>query len=480
MKSVILLFFLAFCFEGSAKTYYVAPTGGSDSSPGTLAQPWASLAYSINQLNAGDTLFVRGGVYYLTSQLRFDSANDGTSGNPIVMINYPGESPIIDCNGLLHQSGIVMINVNYWTIQGLEQRYARQDGSTLECTGFNVTSCTNIHLNYLKIHDNGGYGMNLRMSDNIFVRGVDTYNNCDSTSTFPGGKGDGNGGNNYTRGADTLTWGTYYFDKCRSWNNSDDGWGLGYQVYAYIDSCWSFNNGTEEMPFEPYSAGRGFSTGHSFYEGTHLPCVILTNCVSVYNKIGYYLNCNGENYTTIQAWYNCIAAFNSEYGFNLNGNNTQPPQHNLYIKNCISYSNATTIWTDLDIIAPGKLVDEYNTWNGGVTLTTSDFVSLDTTGITSVRQANGDFPNNNCYKYFMHLASTSDLIDVGIDVGLDYAGNAPDIGAFEYPSGGSSIPSIPVNVSSVVENATPSRLEMTYNLTLANIVPCCFSLHCKC
>ena len=30
---------------------------------------------------------------------------------------------------------------------------------------------------------------------------------------------------------------------------------------------------------------------------------------------------------------------------------------------------------------------------------------------------------------------------------------------------------IPVYVSSVIENATPSRLEMTYNLTLANIVP---------
>src|SRR5659263_53544 len=30
---------------------------------------------------------------------------------------------------------------------------------------------------------------------------------------------------------------------------------------------------------------------------------------------------------------------------------------------------------------------------------------------------------------------------------------------------------IPVYVSSVIENATPSRLEMTYNLPLANIIP---------
>ena len=33
------------------------------------------------------------------------------------------------------------------------------------------------------------------------------------------------------------------------------------------------------------------------------------------------------------------------------------------------------------------------------------------------------------------------------------------------------MPVIPVYVSSAIENATPSVLEMTYNMTLANIVP---------
>jgi len=56
-----------------------------------------------------------------------------------------------------------------------------------------------------------------------------------------------------------------------------------------------------------------------------------------------------------------------------------------------------------------------------------------------------------------------------VDIGLPYTGKAPDLGAFEAQSG--STPAGPVYTSSAVANATPSILEMTYNLTLANIVP---------
>ena len=75
-----------------------------------------------------------------------------------------------------------------------------------------------------------------------------------------------------------------------------------------------------------------------------------------------------------------------------------------------------------------------------------------------------------------HLQSSSPAITKGINVGLgtDYDGKSwnttPSIGAFEYNSTLPS-PAVPVYQSSVVENATPSLLEMTYSLTLANIVP---------
>ncbi len=70
------------------------------------------------------------------------------------------------------------------------------------------------------------------------------------------------------------------------------------------------------------------------------------------------------------------------------------------------------------------------------------------------------------------LLASSPAIDAGLDVGLssdilsNFVGTSPDIGAYEYGSN-----SIPVYVSSSIENAAPSILAMTYSRTLDNIVP---------
>jgi uncharacterized repeat protein (TIGR02059 family) len=75
-----------------------------------------------------------------------------------------------------------------------------------------------------------------------------------------------------------------------------------------------------------------------------------------------------------------------------------------------------------------------------------------------------------------HLQSSSTAINKGLNVGLtnDYDGNQwedpPSIGAYESGSG-STTPVSPVYQSSVIENASPSIITITYDLTLANIVP---------
>jgi uncharacterized repeat protein (TIGR02059 family) len=78
-----------------------------------------------------------------------------------------------------------------------------------------------------------------------------------------------------------------------------------------------------------------------------------------------------------------------------------------------------------------------------------------------------------------HLQAGSPAIGAGIHIttptiSTDYAGtalkNPPSIGAYESGSTASS-PVVPVYQSSVVANATPSLLEMTYSTTLANMVP---------
>ena len=49
-----------FTSGASAATYYIAPTGGSDTSgSGKLTQPFATFTYAIGQTQPGDTLFHR-------------------------------------------------------------------------------------------------------------------------------------------------------------------------------------------------------------------------------------------------------------------------------------------------------------------------------------------------------------------------------------------------------------------------------------
>ena len=53
-----------------------------------------------------------------------------------------------------------------------------------------------------------------------------------------------------------------------------------------------------------------------------------------------------------------------------------------------------------------------------VTVTDADFVSVDSTGLTAERGADGSLPD----KIFEHLVDRKCPIDAGIDVGLPYNG----------------------------------------------------------
>ena len=79
----------------SQTTYYVAPSasGGSNSNSGTtLAAPFETLQYAVNQLSAGDILYIRAGTYRETITID----EDGTSGNLITIENYNNEVVTID------------------------------------------------------------------------------------------------------------------------------------------------------------------------------------------------------------------------------------------------------------------------------------------------------------------------------------------------------------------------------------------------
>jgi hypothetical protein len=96
-------------------TYYVSTTG-SDSNPGTLAQPWRTIQKAFNTLRAGETALVRGGIYTQSVVM----TRSGSAVAPITVKNYPGEQPVIHPGGSGSMDYPVRITAGaaYFRLQG--------------------------------------------------------------------------------------------------------------------------------------------------------------------------------------------------------------------------------------------------------------------------------------------------------------------------------------------------------------------------
>ena len=77
---------------GTGRFRYVDSRAGDDADTGGEKSPWKSLAFSLRQLEPGDTLFLREGTYYEKSHL----SRSGSEDQPITIRSYPGELAILD------------------------------------------------------------------------------------------------------------------------------------------------------------------------------------------------------------------------------------------------------------------------------------------------------------------------------------------------------------------------------------------------
>lgn len=95
---------------------YVAATGGSDGNDGSIGSPWATVNHALQQLLAGDTLYLRSGTHLVSSLNLNGLASDGTAINRVEVTSYPGEEPVIDM-----QSGdwLNLDTVDYWDFSHL-------------------------------------------------------------------------------------------------------------------------------------------------------------------------------------------------------------------------------------------------------------------------------------------------------------------------------------------------------------------------
>jgi hypothetical protein len=331
---------------------------------------------------------------------------DGTENNKIIFAAYPDDSsrPRFDFSSMTESSSNrgLELKGDYWHVKGIDIFRAGDN-----C--MNVSGSNNIieHSTFSECADTGlqlGGG-----ASNNTILNCDSFYNADSSLENADGF------------AAKLDVGTgNKFIGCRAWQNLDDGWD-GYlrpadNVTTTHENCWAFKNGYLKNGNLGAGDGNGFKTGGSdAVNGVKLlrHNAIYKNCIAVGNSAdGFDHNSNRGEVTLL----NC-AAYNN--GSNINFSSTNPASK-LTVKNTISVGTRGSQNADL-------LNVTNNSWQDGLAATDADFLSVDVSLLSAPRKADGSLPDIN----FLHLKSTSPLIDKGVDVGLPFNGTAPDIGAFE-------------------------------------------------
>lgn len=78
--------------HGDGRAFFVDAQTGQDSAAGSETEPWRTINHAASRLAAGDTLYLRSGVYYES----VDLLRSGIEGRPITIRSYPGELATID------------------------------------------------------------------------------------------------------------------------------------------------------------------------------------------------------------------------------------------------------------------------------------------------------------------------------------------------------------------------------------------------
>jgi hypothetical protein len=142
---------LVACFTLKAGTYYVSNLG-NDANPGTLASPWQSIQFAVDNVLAGDTIAVMGGTYF--ERVVFSAS--GSAGSPIVLTNISGENVIIDGTGtsaVLTDALIQIFDQSYIVINGLTVTNnigPDAQGILVEgnCQGIVISNCEVSYINF--------------------------------------------------------------------------------------------------------------------------------------------------------------------------------------------------------------------------------------------------------------------------------------------------------------------------------------------
>jgi len=423
MKAAVVLVVLCAASRAEAAEYYVSPTG-SDSNAGSQAAPFATLQKGNDVAVAGDTVWLRGGTYSNSKQIKLNKSGKSDT-NRIKFWAYPGEVPVLDFSKYVStntavDSPTILISGSFLHLKGLEVANGAVGASGSHSNdAIRSEGASNNLFELLNIHHNFGPGLFISKGN-----GGHLILNCDSHDNYDkdGSQGDGQNadgfGVHYQMSGPSTT-----IRGCRAWLDSDDGYDLIQQeVPVLIEDSWAISNGySDGGAGKPSSGnGNGFKAGSS---DTGIRHVLQRNVAWKNRAAGFYANHSSGGNT----WLNNTSYMNAVQ-YNLLASPAGDPDTTIVLsgalahkmRNNVGFPNKNTNMSGVDTM--------FNTWDLNISEASGDFVSTSDAGFMGPRQADGSLPNLD----FLKLKAQSPLIDKGTDVGLSYVGSAPDLGAYEY------------------------------------------------
>ena len=257
--SALLFAFLCLPLTQAAD-FYVA-TDGSDSNPGTIDQPFATLngartairALS-HPLSSSVTVWIRGGRYYLQSAFALSGSQDsGTPTAPVVYKNYPNETPYVI-------GGVVVTNFQAVTDPTILARLTMSAQANVLVADLTAQAITNLGMmtNHGYCHHDGDQAEKPFQSELLF------QDHSMQLARYP------NGTNWLKLAAPTTTNSFAYIGtNPTTWADLSDVWAHGYWNYDYSDSLErviSINTTNKIVTLQyPAAMYNAYRAGQRFY-----------------------------------------------------------------------------------------------------------------------------------------------------------------------------------------------------------------------
>ena len=315
--------------QNSAVHVYYVSVSGNDGNTGTIDKPFGSIGKALGLVIPGDTVVLRGGVYY--EQVNFSKG--GLLGKNITLKAYPGERPVLDgsnvsvsgwvplvairnmrylaldgldiCNlstssgsadpeGIFIDGGshdIAIRNCNIYNIKNTSPLNNGRSGHAILVIGSNsTTSISNLVIEYCTVHDTKtGTSENITLAGNVegfTIRHNKIYNTENIGIIIAGGDNLNRTGNvavNYARNGvvsdNELT--------NVSMSNSADVWGVGNYGAIAIYICGGAGTVVENNKVLKCDRGIGLVSESNIYATT--TSIVRNNTVDSCWRTGIYM-----------------------------------------------------------------------------------------------------------------------------------------------------------------------------------------------